>query len=81
MPPQHQDRNPVDIGIENRHARVLQTDHVVGNGNHRLARHFGVAVGHSHRDLFVIAKDDFWLIVATIINDRVMDDRGRLRPD
>jgi hypothetical protein len=56
---------------------MLQADHVVHNGNHRLTGHFGVAVGHSHRDLFVIAKDDFRLVVAAVVNDGVMDTAKR----
>ena len=33
--------------------------------------------GHSHGDLFVIAKDDFRLIVAAVIDDGVMDTAKR----
>ena len=68
-----QDRNPINVGIENRHARMLQADHVVHDSDHRFALGFGIAVSNSDGDLLVIAKDNFRLVVATVIDNGVVD--------
>ncbi len=43
---EHHHRNPVDIGVEDRHAGVLQTDHVVHDRNHGFVLGFGITVGN-----------------------------------
>jgi hypothetical protein len=45
----------------------------VNNGDHRFPLNLGIPVGQGYRDLLVKAKDGFRLIVATVVDYRVMD--------
>jgi hypothetical protein len=59
-------------GIENRHARVLQADHIVQAGSHDIAGDPGVTIGQSHGDLFVRAHDDLGTLTRLEIHHRVV---------
>ena len=74
---QDQDRNPVNIGIENRHARVLQADHVVYDGDHGLAFSLGVTVGNCHGNFLVITKNNFRLVIAAVIDNGIVNSPER----
>jgi hypothetical protein len=54
---------------------MLQPDDVVHDGCHRLARGFGVAVGHGYGDFFVAAENDLrvGLTPAFIIDQGIVD--------
>ena len=66
---EHHHRHAVDIGVEDRHAGVLQSDHVVANSDHRFVLGLGVAVGHCNGDFFMMAEDHFGLIIAAVVDD------------
>ena len=70
---EHHHRHAVDVGVENRHAGMLQTDHVVDDGDHRFVLRLGVAMSDGHRDFFVMAEDHFGLVIAAIVDDRIVD--------
>src|SRR5262245_44070108 len=70
---EHQHRHAVDVGVEYRHAGVLQTNHVVADGDHRFVFRFSVTVSDSNGNLFVMAEDHFGLVIATIIYDGIMN--------
>ena len=52
---------------------MLQTNHVMHDRDHRFVFRFSVAVCHRDGNLFVMAKNHFRLIVATVIDDRIMN--------
>ncbi len=70
---EHHHRHAVDVGVEDRHAGMLQTDHVVHDGDHRFVFRLGVAMGDGDRDFFVMAEDHFGLVIAAIVDDGIVN--------
>jgi len=68
---EHEDRRAVAEGVEDGHARVLQTDDVVHGGGHRRAARLGVAVGERDRDLLVQREDQLRVALA-VVDERVV---------
>ncbi|GCC49418.1 hypothetical protein chiPu_0033577, partial [Chiloscyllium punctatum] len=68
----HNDGDAITPGVVHRHRRVLQPDHAMADHGERLAFHLGVALAHMHRDLFMRAGDDLGLLVAAMIDDRLV---------
>ena len=65
------DRRAVEIGVVDAHRRVQQTDQIVHDGDHRLALGTGIAMGDLDGDLFVLAKQHRWVVLA-VVDQRVM---------
>src|SRR5680860_1620867 len=53
--PKQQNGDPVAPGIEDGHACVLYTHHVVKNGSHRLTRRLSITMCKCDRDFLVAA--------------------------
>ena len=70
---QQNDRNAVAPGVVDGHDCVLQADHVVQNGDHRLAGGARVTVSDGHRDFLVHAFQVFRVLVAQIIHQRIVN--------
>jgi hypothetical protein len=76
----HHHRHAVDVGVEDRHTGVLQADHVVHDGDHRFVLGLGITVRHGHRNFLVMAEDHFRLVVAAVVDDRIVNAaKGRAR--
>ena len=70
---EHHDRHAVDVSVEDRHAGMLQADHVVGDGDHRFVFRLGVTVSHSNGDFFMMAEDHFRHVIAAVVNDGIVN--------
>ena len=66
-----EDRRAVDIGIVDRHLSVQQSDKIVQNDTHRLARRAGIAVRDLHGGLFMLT-DQKLRLVAAVVDDAVV---------
>jgi hypothetical protein len=78
-----EDRRAVDIRVIDAHGGVQHADHVMHDGDHRLARDLGVAMRDLHRDLLVLAQQHRRL-VAAVIDQRVVQPaiaRARIERD
>ena len=73
VPPEHHHRHPIDVGVENRHAGVLQPDHIVADGDHRFVFRLGIAVRDRHRNFLVMTEDHFRLVIAAVVDDRIVN--------
>ena len=71
---EHQvDRHPVAPRVVDRHRRVLRAHRGVQAHQHRLALDLRVAVGHRDRDFLVRAGDALGVLVAGVVDDRLVD--------
>ena len=60
---------------------MLQTDHVVHDGGHDLARRLGVAMRHGHGDFFVAAENHFRIRrTAALVIDQGIVNAAKARP-
>ncbi len=64
--------NAVAPGIVDRHGRMLQADGAVAQHHQRLAGGLEVAMGHADRRFFVGAGDEFRLLVAAVVDQRLV---------
>ncbi len=65
-------RHAVAPGIEDRHGGVEQADIGMHRGRHRLVGDLGVALRDRDRDLLVQAEQHLRLLVAEIVDDRIV---------
>ena len=71
---EHQvDRHAIAPRVVEGHRRVLQSDRPVRHHRERLPLDLEVAVRHGHRRLFVHAGDQFRLLVAAVVDHRLVE--------
>ena len=68
----HIHRHAVGIGVVDCHRGMLQSDRAMGHDHHRLAFDLRVSVCHRDRRLFMAAGQQLRRLVATVIDDRLM---------
>ena len=72
-PTEHDDRYPVTPGVKDGHGGMLQADDIVNDGHHGFPLGLGVTMGHGHRNFLVVAKDDLGFIIATVVDNGVVN--------
>src|SRR5215475_2992777 len=66
-------RHPVAVGVINAHRRMLQADGAVCKYSDRLPFDLRIAVRNADRRLFVAARDELRFLIASIVDDRLME--------
>ena len=69
---EHHDRHAITPGVVDAHRGMLQADGAMHQHAHRLARRLGVAVRHRHRRFLVQAGEELRLLVATVVDQRLV---------
>ena len=81
--PMMKDRRAIEIGVVDAHRRVEQSDHVMDDGDHRLAARPRIAVRDLHGNFFVIAEQHRRIVFA-VIDQRIVqaaETRSRIERD
>ena len=76
-------RRAIEISVIDAHRRVEQSDHVVDDGDHRLAARPRIAVRYLHGNFFVVAEQ-YRRIVFAVIDQRIVQaavTRSRIERD
>jgi hypothetical protein len=66
-------RDPIAERVVQAHGCMLQPYRAMGQHRHRRAVHFGVALGHRDRNLFVRAGNQLWFGVLAVIDERFLN--------
>jgi len=76
-------RRTIEIGVIDAHRRVQQPDHVMDDGDHRLAARPRIAVRDLHGNFFVVAEQHRRIVFA-VIDQRIVqaaETRSRIERD